>query len=222
MPSDMDEANKFFWNLATRYAGRIHAYEIWNEPQLSDFLYPYNDVELGDLAIMTKRAYSTIKACDPNARIAAASLLPRASSGGMQKATKYLQAIQAQGWNVDLFNCHLYPNIGEGPDVWGSMLNDCRSTIASTGAPSGEVWVTETNYNLLGPVIPEESAPAYIDGTYAQASAQGVTEVYWYAWDATAALGGLDIRSGRSAWAAIRNHATQALAQKQAMNVTSA
>lgn len=210
MPNDMDEANKFFWNIATRYAGRIHAYEIWNEPQLQDFLYPYNTDELGDLATFTKRAYSTIKTCDPGARIVAASLLPRASSGGMSKASKYLDAIKANGWNVDLFNCHIYPNIGEGPEVWGSMLNDCRSTIASYGAPSGEVWVTETNFDLLGPVISEENAPGYIDGTYAQASAQGVTEVYWYGWDTTAALGGLDIRAGTSAWAAIANHAAQA------------
>jgi polysaccharide biosynthesis protein PslG len=220
MPSDMDEANKFFWNLSTRYAGRIQAYEIWNEPQLSDFLYPYNDVELGDLATMTKRAYSTIKTCDGGARIVAASLLPRASSGGMSKASKYLDAIRANGWNVDLFNCHIYPNIGEGPDVWGSMLSDCRGTIASYGAPSGEVWVTETNFDLLGSTISEEAAPGYVDGAYAQAGAQGVTEVYWYGWDTTASLGGLDIRSGTSAWAAIKNHGAQMQA-KASVNATS-
>jgi len=217
MPKSMDEANKFFWNIATRYAGRIHAYEIWNEPQLADFLYPYDAVELGDLATLTKRAHSTIKACDGAARIVAASLLPRASSGGMNKAAKYLDAIKANGWNVDLFNCHIYPNIGEGPDVWGSMLNDCRSTIASYGAPSGEVWVTETNFDLLSPVpISEEAAPGYIDGTYAQARAQGVTEVFWYGWDTTASLGGLNIKTGSAAWAAIVNHAAQVRAKPAA------
>ena len=226
MPTDMNEANKFFWNIATRYAGRIHAYEIWNEPQLKDFLYPYNTAELEDLATLTKRAYSTIKSCDGGARIVAASLLPRASSGGMDKATKYLDAIRANGWNVDLFNCHIYPNIGEGPDVWGSMLNDCRSTIASYGAPSSEVWVTETNFDLLGPVISEESAPGLIDGTYAQASAQGVdpSQVYWYGWDTSANLGGLNIRAGSSAWAAIQavQVQTNPLASTSAMNAMNA
>jgi len=222
MPTDMNEANKFFWNIATRYAGRIHAYEIWNEPQLADFLYPYNTAELQDLATLTKRAYSTIKTCDGSARIVAASLLPRASSGGMAKASKYLDAIRANGWNVDLFNCHIYPNIGEGPEVWGSMLSDCRSTIASYGAPSGEVWVTETNFDLLGPVISEEAAPGYIDGTYAQASAQGVSEIYWYGWDTTANLGGLNIRTGSSAWTAIASRGTQAQAKHAAsVNATS-
>ena len=50
MPYSLDEANKFAWNLATRYKGRIKAYEVWNEPQLADFLYPYNDTECNALA----------------------------------------------------------------------------------------------------------------------------------------------------------------------------
>ena len=93
---------------------------------------------------------------NPGALVLSASVLPRASSGGMSKASKYLSAIQAAGWNVDLFNTHIYPMNGEGTDVWYSMLEDCKSTLASMGAPTTEVWVTETDYNLLGDVIPED------------------------------------------------------------------
>lgn len=209
MPYDMDEANKFFWNLSTRYANRIHAYEIWNEPQLADFLYPYEPAELNALATMTKRAYSTIKTCDPNARIVAASVLPRQSSGGMQKAEKYLSALAQQGWNVDIMNCHIYPEIGKQPADWGAMLSDCRQSLQTMGAPTSEVWVTETNYDILGAVIPEASAATYVDGTYQEAGNQGVTEVYWYGWDTTSSLGGLDIRSGTAAWNEIVSHGQQ-------------
>ncbi len=69
MPYSVDEFNKFVWNLSARYAGRIQYYEIWNEPQLSDFLYPYTSEELNCLATMTSRAYSTIKSNDPNAMV---------------------------------------------------------------------------------------------------------------------------------------------------------
>lgn len=207
MPSDIDQFNNFIWNLATRYAGQISAYEIWNEPQLSEFLYPYDDTELGTLATMTQRAYSTIKSCDPNARVVAASVLPRASSGGMSKASQYLSSLQANGWNVDLFNTHIYPEIGQGTDVWGSMLQDCISTISSFGPPTTEVWVTETNYDLGGPVIAEDIAPSYVNGTYDQASAHGVSEVYWYAWNRPDDLGGLYINLDTAAWSAIAAHA---------------
>jgi hypothetical protein len=82
MPTSIDEFNKFVWNLATRYRGRIQAYEVWNEPQNVQFFSPYTSTELNTLATMTTRAYNTIKACDAAALVLAASVLPRASSGG--------------------------------------------------------------------------------------------------------------------------------------------
>ena len=146
MPYDVDEFNKFCWNLAARYSGRISYYEIWNEPQLADFLYPYDDSELNCLATMTSRAYSTIRSIDPNVMIISASMLPRASSGGMTKAQKYLSALKSHGrmrlyglqiannnnscyyfypywllrsgWNVDAFATHIYPDNGAKADVW--------------------------------------------------------------------------------------------------------
>ena len=205
MPSDIDEFNKFVWNLATRYAGRIAAYEVWNEPQLADFLYPYDSDDLAVLAQMTARAYSTIKSCDPSALVLSGSLLPRASSGGMTKASKYLAALQADGWNVDGFSTHIYPNNGEGADSWQAMLADCQATLAALGAPSaGNVWVTETTYNLLGDVVPEADAPALVNATYAAAAAQGVGMVFWYGWDQGASLGGLQLSPSSAAWAAIK------------------
>ena len=206
MPSDIDEFNKFIWNLSTRYAGRIAAYEIWNEPQLKDFLYPYEDSEVNALAKMTERAYSTIKSCDGGALVMAASVLPRESSGGMSKASKYLDAIQAKGWNVDGFTTHIYPNIDEGVDSWGSMLSDAKNSIAAMSPPTSMLWVTETNYNLLGPVIPEEAAGALVNGTYAYAAGEGVSVIMWYGWDTTANLGGLNINEGTTAWTEIQSH----------------
>ena len=206
MPYDIDEFNKFIWNLSTRYAGRIMAYEIWNEPQLSDFLYPYDSAELNCLATMTARAYSTIKSCDGGATVLAASVLPRASSGGMDKASQYLSAMQANGWNVDSFTTHIYPNEGEGADVWSAMLSDAQSSIASFGPPTSSLWVTETNYNLLGAVISEEEAPGLINSTYAYSLGQGVSEIYWYGWDTTATLGGLNINHDTTAWGEIQKH----------------
>lgn len=206
MPYSVDEFNKFVWNLATRYAGRISAYEIWNEPQLQDFLAPYDSAELNCLATMTSRAYSTIKSCDPSAMVIAASVLPRQSSGGMSRAKSYLSALQSHGWNVDAFATHIYPDNGVTASGWHDMLVDVKSTIASMGAPSGKIWVTETNYNLLGPAIPDSQAASLVNATYNYAAQEGVQQVFWYAWNRPD-LGGMYINSGTSAWDAIRSHA---------------
>ena len=207
MPYDINEFNKWVWNLSTRYNGRIAAYEVWNEPQLSDFLYPYNAEECNDLANMTKRAYSTIKTCDAAATVLAASILPRSSSGGMSKASKYLDSMEAFGWNVDGYTCHIYPYIDEGAESWHDMLVDTKDTLAGYNAPNAaNLWVTETNYNLLGPVVSEEVAPVLTSDTYMYASNEGISVVVWYGWDTTGSLGGLDIREGTSAWNEIATH----------------
>lgn len=206
MPYDVDEFNKFVWNLSTRYRGRISAYEIWNEPQLSDFLYPYTNEELNCLATMTSRAYSTIKSCDGAAMVLAASVLPRASSGGMSKASTYLTILQQHGWNVDAFTTHIYPENGADVNTWHSMLIDVKNTLASMSPPTMKIWITETLYNLNGPVIPESDAPKYVNGTYDSAIQEGVQQLFWYAWNRPD-LGGLQINSGSTAWAAIRDHA---------------
>jgi hypothetical protein len=206
MPYDLDEFNKFVAALASRYNGRIQAFEIWNEPQLNDFLYPYTDAELNCLAKMTQMAHSTIKSISPGAKVLGAAVLPRESSGGMKKAESYLKAMQKKGWNVDVFTVHIYPNIGEGPAQWSSYLQDCRNTLAAMGAPSLPLWVTETNYNLMGPVIPEADAPSYVNPTYDEAAKQGVTMIFWYTWNKASEIGGLLFTQTSSAWAAVAAH----------------
>lgn len=206
MPRSVDEFNKFVWNLATRYKGRISAYEVWNEPQLADFLYPYTDAECNTLATMTKRAYRTIKACDPQAMVLSASVLPRESSGGMKRARKYLAAMQRKGWNVDAFTCHIYPEVGFWWKRWGSMVQDVASTLKTMGVPTSRLWITETAFNLLGPV---DDDPAHIDevisGMY---SSDGGRFVFWYAWDRPD-LGGILVNGSSHGWAAIQQFSSE-------------
>ena len=57
--------------------GRINAYEIWNEPQLADFMYPWDTKNRNLLAQMTKDAIRIIKGNDESALCGAASVLPR-------------------------------------------------------------------------------------------------------------------------------------------------
>jgi hypothetical protein len=86
------------------------------------------------------------------------------------------------------------------------MLVDAQSTLAAYSVPTGQLWVTETNYNLLGPVISEEDAPILVDDTYGYGAQVGVDQIYWYGWDTTASLGGLNINHDTAAWNAIKVH----------------
>jgi hypothetical protein len=163
-------------------------------------------LELNTLATMTRRAFSTMKSCDPAIMLLAASVLPRASSGGTAKATKYIAALQSAGWNVDAFTTHIYPENGVTASGWHDMLVDVKTMLATFRPPTSKLWVTETLYNLNGPVIPEEQAGSLVDDTYNYATQESVQQIYWYAWDRPD-LGGLQINANSQAWLHIKSHA---------------
>ncbi|HEV7664547.1 MAG TPA: hypothetical protein VGQ62_13495, partial [Chloroflexota bacterium] len=74
-PDNPTDWSDYLTALATRYKGRIQAYEIWNEPNL--------DREWGDkkpdpaaYAVMLKASYAAIKAADPQALVVSAGMSP--------------------------------------------------------------------------------------------------------------------------------------------------
>lgn len=200
LPKDIEEWNKFVWNIATRYKGKIHAYQVWNEPQLVDFLYPWNISSLNRLGTMTVRANRTIKSIDKSVKIISAAILPRPSSGGVKRGSRYLNVLRKNRWPVDAIACHIYPEINTRANRWSVLLEETRSAVRKMGGPK-ETWVTETNYNLIGPVISENLAGGLIRQTYSKA---GDVPIFWYGWDSTSWLGGLNINHDTEAWKSIR------------------
>ena len=199
LPRDIDEFNKFIWNLGTRYKGRIHAYEIWNEPQLRDFLEPYTISSCSRLAKMTLRAANTLEKVDSSAVVVTASVLPRASSGGMTRARRWLEALERTGWPGDVMSCHIYPEPNLGVQRWKAMLQDVVSTLTAMQCPRKRLWVTETTFGLLGDPIGPADAAKLVSGVYGT----GKRIIFWYAWDRPD-LGGLYIADGSAAWQAIK------------------
>ena len=198
-PWSVDAFEQFMKALVRRYRGRIDAYEIGNEPQLVDFLHPYDNASVNALATMTQRAYAVVRRHDSAAMTLAASVLPRASSGGMTRARRWLDALERKGWPIDAFTTHIYPEVGQGVQRWAAMLQDVVSTLAARRPPTRRLWITETTFGLLGPGIPEAQAAALAAGAM---DAAGGRFVHWYAWDRPD-LGGLRIGPDSAAWAAL-------------------
>ena len=74
-PVDLQDFGDFCGAMAERYAGRIQAYQVWNEPNLSR--------EWGDLAPepakyveLLRLCYEAVKAADPDAIVITAGLAP--------------------------------------------------------------------------------------------------------------------------------------------------
>jgi hypothetical protein len=74
LPDDPTTFANFMGLMAERYKGRIHAYEIWNEPNLAhETGGTIRPEDVGRYVEMLKLSYTTIKAIDPDAIVLAAA-----------------------------------------------------------------------------------------------------------------------------------------------------
>lgn len=101
-PDNLQDYLDFLFALATRYQGRIRAYEIWNEPNLSRE-WGGHAPNAAEYVNMLRAAYRTIKRADPNAMVISAGLTPTGTQPPIAVPDDvYLeQMYQAMGGNSD-------------------------------------------------------------------------------------------------------------------------
>jgi hypothetical protein len=157
-PRDPADLARFLGVLAARYRGRIHAYEIWNEPNLvyewgDTWPDPYFYVE------MLKAAYPAIKAADPDALVIAGGV---ATTGPGSPAAvgdlDWLRTLYAGGGRgfFDALSTHPY-GFGKPPDAhdpWGLSLNrvlEQRQIMVDNGDAATPLWITEMGWPIRTP-----------------------------------------------------------------------
>ena len=101
-PRNLQDFADFLTALATRYRGRIRAYEIWNEPNLARE-WCGRTPNPAEYAQMLRVAYAAIKAADPNAMVISAGLTPTGTGPPIALPDDvYLEQLyQAMGGNSD-------------------------------------------------------------------------------------------------------------------------
>lgn len=179
-PYDLKLFEEYVIHTVNRYRGRIKYYQIWNEPQLADFWYPYSDIKI--LGKMTTSAYYLIKRIDINAQVVAAPVLLRPSSGGIRRGLKYLYVLKRNKWPVDIFAAHTYPEQNKNPKRFRRMVLQWKAGLKIIKAPKRPLWITEMNYNLHHGRIPYSRVEPYIKLTNQYAKDLGISRIYWYAW----------------------------------------
>lgn len=74
-PDRLEDWSEFLSALATRYRGRIHAYELWNEPNLARE-WGQRKPDPRQYLQLLKAGYQAIKQADPSALVISAGLSP--------------------------------------------------------------------------------------------------------------------------------------------------
>lgn len=184
-PKDLQAWNKFVSAVVGRYAGRISAYQIWNEASLQMF---WNGTP-EKLAEMTKSASDIIRAADPKATIVAASTTVRIPAAFGRFFPRYLAALGELDWPIDVYAAHLYPSSKQTTDERAAFIGQVHAAIAAAGGPDLPVWDTELNYGLAGPGpdnprqnISGAKGRDWVVQTAADSLHLGIDRTYWYIW----------------------------------------
>lgn len=140
VPRNPQDYANFLRTLATHYRGKVDAYEIWNEPDLSRFW------STGPSAIeytaLLKAAYGGVKQGDPNAKVVFGGLSWDYTREGnfVERAYSY----GAKGF-FDVLAVHPYPQ-GDLAK-WQGWYRGARRTMVDNGDGHKPIWFTEFGVN---------------------------------------------------------------------------
>jgi len=172
-PRSLDDWADFVRSVANRYRGRIHIYEIWNEPNVKRYWSgsPEQMVE------MTRQAHDIIKGIDPSAIVVGPSPV---GENGLVWLSSFLRA--GGGRYVDVIGFHLYV-FPAAPEAVVPLINSVKAVMRGYEAGDKPLWDTEAGWAKPSPFPSEETAAAYLARDFLLNWASGVQRFYWYAWD---------------------------------------
>lgn len=176
VPRDPRRWSEFCRRAATRYRGRIRAWEIWNEPNLDHFWAGTRRQYLDEILLPGAVA---LRSGDPAAVLAGPALAHLRS--GDSDWYRWLQEVVATaGSSIDVLTHHAYDGdghlavtekldgdtpFGTRPELWDVVEPSLREVLEQSGW-TGPVWLTETGW--ASDEVGEEAQAIFVDGLLQQ------------------------------------------------------
>lgn len=173
-PADLEDWRVFVRTVATRYKGRIHIYEIWNEPNLTKIYWTGSTEQM---IALVREADQIIKSIDPSAILVSPSAT---SDDGLKWLSEFLS--KGGGQYVDVIGYHFYVFPAD-PEAMVALIEKVKQVMLSNGAGSKPLWNTESGWPDPKPFPSEGLAAAYLARAFILNWALGVRRFYWYSWD---------------------------------------
>jgi GH35 family endo-1,4-beta-xylanase len=155
-PERYEDFGDFLFALASRYRGRIRAYQVWNEPNLA-IEWGRNAPDPAAYARLLRVAYTRIKQADPDAIVLTAAMAPTIEeSDRALNELLYLQQLYDTGaaGSFDVLAVQAY-GLRSGPDdrrLSDGDVNLSRTTLVRelmvrNGDADRPIWATEMGWN---------------------------------------------------------------------------
>ena len=187
MPGDPSTFQRFMQAMASRYAGKVKAYEMWNEENL-DREAGTGNVNPATYLPLLKAGYTGTKAGDSNAQVFLGALSPTGANqpGVTMDDVAYLKALYAVNNGevksyFDMLAAHL-SGFSNPPDCtpstpqcslsggWNNdpsffaftRLGQYRDVLNQAGDPNRQIWMTEFGYDSSTVGVPGYEYSTYI------------------------------------------------------------
>jgi hypothetical protein len=198
-PSLSSDWQDYIRQVATRYKGRVHAYEIWNEPNLPDFFTATPETMLQ----LAREAYQVLKQVDATVVVVSPSAT---GASGAAWLDRYLRL--GGGAYSDVIGFHFYVTPA-APEAVVDLARKVRMVMAENRVADKPLWNTEAGWfiqNRMTEVRPGEGsfsrvltldeASSYVARCYLLNWALGISRFYFYSWDSE--VGGLTEEDGKT------------------------
>ena len=202
-PRDWEQWERYIEAVASRYKGRISHWQIWNEPDARNALYPFQTEFYVE---MLRRSSTVLRRVDPKNRVALGGFAGAWTnerrnlvSHTAKDAAWGLQGfynLQPQGF-YDIFDCHFY-SVHEPNQSWDGIRESAatlRPFLDARGDNRKPIWNSETSM-LSGrgaqigqkggwanvPLVSERVQALELVKLHVQSLAVGVQKTFWYGW----------------------------------------
>lgn len=180
-PLKLEDWDAYVSAVATHAAGRIHYWELWNEPN--------EDSYCGDVATlvsMAQRARGILRKIDPSALLLTPSV---DKATGPQWLGKFLSAGGPQA--VDVVAFHGYWS--DRPEDIVPVVAGVRDVTSAYGAAQFPLWDTEASwaYTSKMKMPSSEKQAAFVARSFLLHWSVGVSRYVWYAYDGNSPWGTL-------------------------------
>ena len=174
-PDDLRHVYRFAQALFQRFGGRVRAWEMWNEPDISHFFqHPASEISALQKAVYLGFRHAALQRRAETPIVLGPSLAQRPAA-----FANHLLA-EGTGHYLDVWHYHLYSD----PSGYRGRADEHRELLERYGVAS-PLWVTEAGVRLKGPdgiLTAEERArqAAFIGRSYAQALNAGIERPFWF------------------------------------------
>ncbi len=177
MPARLADWDMYVAAVASRYQGRIHAYEVWNAPENAAYFSDSPGQMGNDMAALAEHAAAAVHSADPTAVVVSPAFSPRGLSAFL---------VAGGGASVDVIGCSLNGGGTGGstaPESMATTLPALRAALAGTAADGKPLWNEQASW-VLGPGETDAGTQAsYTARALLLNAGLGVARLQWYAWD---------------------------------------